>query len=72
MNQPKSDSCLHESALINTSPIRFNMNQYESDLSQHKTTQVKTSLKQVYITKNKGNMAKQNPNLTYQRCFLEI
>ena len=68
----------HKSTRINTSRTRVNRNQHESNMSQHKSkrvwyvsTRINTSLKQVYITKNRILMAKQNPNVTYRWCFLE-
>ena len=47
----------HKSTRINKSPTRVNTNQHESI----------TSLDH----KKRVNMAKQNPNVTYQWCFLE-
>ena len=57
-SQHESDTSLHESY---TSPTRVNTS----------PKQINTSLKQVLITKDRINMAKQNPNVTYQWCFLE-
>ena len=58
---------------------RFDTNQHESTRVQHESertntspTRVSTSLKQVQITKNRIKMSNQNPNVTYQWCFLEI
>ena len=56
-SQHESTRVQHESTRINTSPTRVNTNQHES----------KTSLDH----KKRINMAKQNPDVTYQWCFLE-
>ena len=56
-SQHESTRVQHESTQINTSPTRVNTNQHEP----------KTSLDH----KKRINMAKQNPNVTYQWCFLE-
>ena len=55
------------STRVNTSQqesTQVNTNQHEPDTNQHES---KTSLDH----KNRINMAKQNPNVTYRWCFLE-
>ena len=70
--------CQHKSTSINTNQHESNTSHpkltrawHESTRAQLKSTRINTSIKHILITKSRINMAKQNPNVTYQWCFLE-
>ena len=67
--QHESTRVQHKSTRINTSLIQINTSPTQVITSW---VLVNTSLKQFQITRKRINMAKQNPNITYQWCFLEI
>ena len=61
----------HGSTRVNTNQHESNASQHQSTRVLHESTRINTSLKQVQIIKNRTNMAKENPKVTYRWCFLE-
>ena len=69
-SQRESDTSKHESTRYKST--RVNTNQHGSDMSEHEFDTSQHESKTNIDHRKYNNMAKQNPNVSFLWCFLEI